>query len=123
MAHRTVFFQYEKCSTCVKARKWLEANDVAFESRPIVERPPSVAELEALWKRSNLPLKKFFNTSGKSYRALDRTALDAMDDPSKLALLAADGMLIKRPILDDGKNVLVGFNEQAYAAWRHGESS
>lgn len=123
MAHRTVFFQYEKCSTCVKARKWLEANDVAFESRPIVERPPSVTELKALWKRSNLPLKKFFNTSGQSYRALDRDALDAMDDAGKLELLAADGKLIKRPILDDGKSVLVGFNEAAYAEWRAGERS
>lgn len=123
MAHRTVFFQYDKCSTCVKARKWLEANGVAFESRPIVERPPSVAELKTLWKRSGLPLKKFFNTSGKSYRELDRAALDAMDDQAKLELLAADGKLIKRPILDDGRSVLVGFNDAAYARWHDGERS
>ncbi len=117
MAQRTVFFQYEKCSTCVKARKWLEAHGGAFQSRPIVERPPTEAELKVLWKRSGLPLKKFFNTSGQSYRALDKTAFEATDDAGRLKLLAADGKLIKRPILDDGTSVLVGFKEADYAGW------
>lgn len=120
---RPVFFQYEKCSTCVKARKWLESQGRPFDTRPIVERPPSVAELKSLWTRSGLPLKRFFNTSGQSYRALDRSQLETMSDDEKLALLAADGKLIKRPILDAGSTVLVGFDEKAYAAWNTDEES
>jgi arsenate reductase len=116
---KVTFFQYEKCTTCVKATKWLSANGVKVDSRPIVERPPSEAELQDLWKRSGLPLKKFFNTSGQSYRALtNRDQLDALPDETKIAMLAKDGKLIKRPILDDGKTVLVGFDEDKYAAWQ-----
>lgn len=123
MAVRPVFFQYEKCSTCVKARKWLESQDIAFDNRAIVTAPPSVAELRSLWKRSGLPLKKFFNTSGQSYRALDRSALDQMTDDDKLALLAADGKLIKRPILDAGDTVLVGFSDALWSDWQSQRSS
>lgn len=112
------FFQYEQCQGCVKARRWLEAHGVAVTSRPIVTQPPSLEELRDLWTRSGLPLKRFFNTSGVSYRALpDRAGLEARPDEEKLRLLAADGKLIKRPILDDGKTVLVGFDDAAYAAW------
>jgi arsenate reductase len=119
MAARITVFHYEKCQTCVKARKWLGDQKVTVELRPIVEQPPSVAELKDLWQRSGLPLKKFFNTSGQSYRALpDRDKLDTMADEAKLKLLAKDGKLIKRPILDDGEKVLVGFDAADYAAWR-----
>jgi arsenate reductase (glutaredoxin) len=102
----------------VKARKWLAAQGVEVESRPIKEQPPTLAELRDFWKRSSLPIKRFFNTSGGSYRALDRSKLEAMSDEEKLKLLSGDGMLVKRPILDDGKTVLVGFDEDAYAAWK-----
>ena len=115
----TTVFHYEKCSTCVKARRWLTDHKVAVELRPIVDEPPSLEALRDLWKRSGLPLKKFFNTSGQSYRALpDRDGLEALSDDAKLKLLAKDGKLIKRPILDDGRTVLVGFDPEAYAAWR-----
>ena len=113
----TTVFHYEKCSTCVKARRWLTDHKIVVNLRPIVEQPPSLTALRDLWKRSGLPLKKFFNTSGLSYRALDREKLESMSDEEKLGLLAADGKLIKRPILDDGRNVLVGFDADAYAAW------
>jgi arsenate reductase len=116
----TTFFQYATCSTCRKAKSWLAGQGVAFEDRPIVERPPTVDELRSLWARSGLPLKRFFNTSGQSYRALDREALDRTDDEAKLKLLAADGKLIKRPILDAGEAVLVGFDADAWAAWKAG---
>lgn len=112
-------FHYKNCDTCRKAIKWMEGEKLALTLRPIVEEPPTVTELKDLWKRSGLPLKKFFNTSGQSYRALpEREQLDEMSDDAKLKLLAADGKLIKRPIVDDGKTVLVGFDPKAYAAWK-----
>ena len=118
---KPTFFQYATCTTCIKARKWLEQHEVSADLRPIVEKPPSVTELKDLWQRSGLPLKRFFNTSGGSYRALpNRDELESLADDVKLKMLAADGKLIKRPILDDGKTVLVGFDEAAYATWSHG---
>ncbi len=112
-------FHYKNCETCRKALKWLDGQKVAVNLRPIVEEPPSASELKDLWTRSGLPLKKFFNTSGQSYRALpERERLDEMSDDAKLKLLAKDGKLIKRPIVDDGKHVLVGFEPGAYAAWK-----
>ncbi len=114
------FFQYATCSTCRKAKSWLVSEGVPFEDRPLVEKPPTVEELRGLWRRSGLPLKRFFNTSGQSYRALDRAALEAMDDEGRLRLLAADGKLVKRPLLDDGRSVLVGFDADAWAAWKAG---
>jgi arsenate reductase len=103
----------------VKARRWLGDHEVEVQLRPIVEKPPTITELRDLWKRSGLPLKKFFNTSGQSYRALpEREELESLSDDAKLGLLAKDGKLIKRPILDDGKSVLVGFDPDAYGAWR-----
>lgn len=116
----TTFFHYAKCSTCRNAAKWLKSSSIDVIDRPIVEAPPSVSELRSMWQRSGLPLAKFFNTSGQSYRALDREKLAAMSDDQKLALLAADGKLIKRPLLDDGQRVLVGFSEAAWSAWARG---
>jgi arsenate reductase len=111
------FFEYNKCSTCRSAAKWLAARGVDVVARPIVDEPPTVAELRSMWTRSGLPLAKFFNTSGQSYRALDRDRLARASDDERLAMLAADGKLVKRPLLDDGARVLVGFSEEAYAAW------
>lgn len=111
-------FHYEKCGTCRKARNFLESRGISATLRPMVDQPPTVDELRDLWKRSGAPLKRFFNTSGQSYRALpERDRLDSMSDDEKLQLLAADGKLIRRPILDDGTNALVGFDEAAWVAW------
>ena len=105
-------YQYPKCSTCRKASKWLASKSLDFNSVNIVEGPPSVEELRGLWERSGLPLKKFFNTSGQSYRNGGfKEKLKAMTEEASLEALAADGKLIKRPILDAGKVVLVGFKE------------
>lgn len=109
-------YQYENCDTCRKARKFLAGAGVAVTLRPIVTQPPTVAELTDLWKRSGLPLQRFFNTSGQSYRALSEKDRDpALPDAKKLALLAADGKLLKRPLLDDGRRVVVGFDAAKYA--------
>lgn len=123
MGSKATFFAYEKCSTCRNARKALEAMKVPFEQRPIVDEPPTVEELRDLWKRSGLPLQKFFNTSGESYRALRKTTDPAaLGDEEKLRLLAKDGKLVKRPILDDGKRVFVGFDPATYESAFGGRS-
>lgn len=120
MAKTPTLFQHDGCDTCRRARRWLDAHGVAVRLRPIVAEPPTVAELRDLWQRSSLPLKRFFNTSGQSYRALDREQLETLGDDAKLALLAADGKLVRRPILDDGRQVLVGFDADAYDAFAKG---
>lgn len=107
-----LFLQYAKCSTCIKAKKWLEANDIAFENRPIVEERPTVEELKQWVAKSGLPLKKFFNTSGLVYKALHlKDKLPMMSEEEQYATLATDGKLVKRPIVVQGDLVLVGFNE------------
>jgi len=106
---------YDGCGTCKKAIAWLRSHDVAYEVRPIVTSPPSRAELEGLWKRSGLPIKRFFNTSGQSYRNGGfGEKLPTMSDAQALDALAADGKLIKRPLVDAGSTVLVGFDS---ATW------
>ena len=111
-----VFICYSKCATCQKAKKWLEANGVAFEERPIKEQKPTQDELRAWHKQSGLPLRKFFNTSGQLYRQMElKKKLPAMTDEDMLALLASDGMLVKRPLLVTADTVLVGFQEEAWA--------
>ena len=109
------FICYERCTTCQKARKWLDEQGVAYTLRAIKEENPSAAEL-ALWqKESGLPLKKFFNTSGLQYKALGlKDRLPAMSEEEQLALLASDGMLVKRPILVGDDFVLVGFKEDQW---------
>lgn len=116
-----VLYEYSRCGTCRSAAKWLAARGVEVRPRPIVDEPPTVAELRSMWERSGLPLAKFFNTSGQSYRALDKDVLARATDDDKLRMLAADGKLVKRPLLDDGARVLVGFSEAAYAAWAAGK--
>ncbi len=112
-----LFVEYPKCTTCQKAGKWLEAKGAAFERRHIKENNPTADELRLWHARSGLPLKKFFNTSGLLYKELGlKDKLPAMSEEDQLALLASDGMLVKRPILVGEDFVLVGFREAAWEA-------
>ena len=104
------FYHYARCSTCVKARRFLEENSISFESIPIVDSPPSKTTLADIHRRSNLPMKALFNTSGQSYRRGDfKNKLPKMSDDEKLTALANDGKLIKRPLLVSTQGVLIGF--------------
>lgn len=112
-----LFVCYPKCTTCQKARAWLDARGIAYQFRDIKEDRPTAQELAAWHARSGLPLKRFFNTSGMGYRALGLTdRLPGMSEADQLALLATDGMLVKRPILVGEDLVLVGFREKEWAA-------
>jgi arsenate reductase len=116
MASRTKVYQYPKCSTCRKALQWLDRRGVAYDKTDLVASPPSATALRDLHRRSGLPVSKFFNTSGESYRQGKwKDRLPDLSDAEALAALARDGKLIKRPIVDTGKEVLVGFDEAAYA--------
>ena len=111
-----LFVCYPNCSTCKKAQKWLDAAGLPYTVRNIKTEPPTAEELTAWQAKSGLPLKKFFNTSGQGYRALGlKDRLPQMSDEEQLALLASDGMLVKRPILVVGEKVLVGFKEIEWA--------
>ncbi len=112
-----LFLEYPKCSTCKKAKNWLDAHGVQYTDRHIVEENPTAAELAEWVKRSGLPLKRFFNTSGMKYRELELAAkLPNMTEAEQLDLLATDGMLVKRPMLVGEDFVLVGFKEADWAA-------
>ena len=105
-----LFLHYPKCTTCQKAKAWLDAKGVSYEARDIKLENPSAEELRTWWKKSGSPLKKFFNTSGLQYRALElKDKLPSMDEEQQLALLGTDGMLVKRPILAGEDFVLTGF--------------
>ena len=107
-----LFMEYPPCGTCKKARKWLEENGVDFTARHIKEEQPTLSELKEWHSKSGLPMKKFFNTSGKLYRELElKDKLPTMSDEAMLDLLATDGMLVKRPIAVLENKVLVGFKE------------
>lgn len=107
---------YRKCSTCLKALKWLEENHVSFEERAIVEENPSEAELMGWYQKSGLPLKKFFNTSGLLYKSMNlKDKLPTMSEEEQIRLLATDGKLVKRPLVVGEDFVLTGFKE---AEWR-----
>ncbi|WP_182201545.1 arsenate reductase family protein [Paraliobacillus salinarum] len=109
------YYAYPKCGACQKAKKWLDENNIAYEQIHIVENPPTKEELKHLIQLSGLPIKKFFNTSGQKYRELGlKDKLPQATDDEKLTWLASDGMLIKRPIATDGKQVTVGFKEDVY---------
>lgn len=111
------FLCYPRCSTCQKAKKWLDERGAAYELRDIKEQNPTAEELRAWHEKSGLPLKRFFNTSGLQYKALGlKEKLPAMSEEEQLALLATDGMLVKRPILVTADRVLVGFREAEYQA-------
>lgn len=107
---------YKKCSTCQKALKWLDANGIEYEERTIKEEHPSEKELKQWYEKSGLPLKKFFNTSGNIYKEMSlKDKLPGMDEEQQLALLATDGMLVKRPLVVAEDYVLTGFKE---AEWK-----
>ena len=111
-----LFVEYPKCSTCQRAKKWLVEHNVEFEDRHIVEKNPTIEELKDWHKRSGLPLKRFFNTSGMKYKELSlKDKLPQMTEDQQYELLAADGMLVKRPILVGEDFVIPGFKE---AAWK-----
>ena len=112
-----LFVQYPKCSTCKKAKKWLDERGIAYDERHIKDNNPSADELKAWHTQSGLPLKRFFNTSGLQYKALNlKEKLPDMSEAEQFALLASDGMLVKRPLLIGDDFVLVGFQEDAWQA-------
>lgn len=109
------FICYPKCTTCQKAKKWLDANGVSYDLRDIKEQNPSYDEMKKWYGMSGLPLKKFFNTSGLLYKSMElKKKLPEMSEEEQLRLLATDGMLVKRPILINGSKVVVGFKESDY---------
>ena len=110
------FICYPKCTTCQKAKKWLDDNKIEYEFRDIKLDNPTLDELTAWYKQSDLPLRKFFNTSGLLYKSLDlKNKLPTMTDDEMLKLLATDGMLVKRPLLIGDDFVLVGFKEAEWS--------
>ena len=107
-----LFLCYPKCTTCQKAKAWLDERGIDYTLRDIKTENPSAEELRAWWQASGLPLKKFFNTSGLQYKALDlKNKLPEMTEEEQITLLSTDGMLVKRPILVGGEFVLTGFRQ------------
>lgn len=112
MAEKYVFICYPKCTTCQKAQKWLNESGIDYEVRNIKEQNPTATELELWWRKSNMPLRKFFNTSGLIYKSLAlKDKLPNMSETEQLSLLATNGMLVKRPLLITDDKVLIGFKE------------
>ena len=110
-----VLIWYPKCSTCQKAKKWLDAQGISCETRHIQEQPPTAEELKDWHSRSGLPLKRFFNTSGLVYKNLGlKDKLPEMSEEEQYALLATDGMLVKRPLLITDRGVFPGFREKEW---------
>ena len=110
------FICYPKCSTCAKARKWLEQNGIEYKERKMKEEPPAAEELRIVLERSGLSAKKLFNTSGMRYRELGlKDRLKTMTEDEMLALLSTDGMLVKRPKAVSDNTALVGFKEPEWA--------
>ena len=110
-----LFVCYPKCSTCMKAKKWLEEKGLEYELRDIKTDNPTAEELKEWHQKSGLPLKRFFNTSGNLYKEMKlKDRLPDMGEEEQFALLASDGMLVKRPILVDGEKILVGFREKEW---------
>lgn len=115
-----LFVCYPKCTTCQKAKKWLDEHEISYEMRDIKEQNPTAGELREWHKKSGLELKKFFNTSGLLYKSMNlKEKLTDMTDDEKYELLASDGMLVKRPILVAGEKVVVGFKEVQYEDVTH----
>ena len=110
-----LFVEYPKCTTCRKAKKWLDEHGMEYETKHIVEDNPTASELKQWWEDSGLPLKRFFNTSGMKYRELKlKDKLPDMSEDEQLDLLATDGMLVKRPIVVDEGCILVGFKQKEW---------
>ena len=111
-----LFLEYPPCSTCKKAKKWLDDHAISYTARHIKEQNPSYEELKAWYKKSGLPLKKFFNTSGLLYKSLGlKDKLPTMSEEEQLQLLATDGMLVKRPLIVRDDFVLTGFKEDQWS--------
>lgn len=111
-----LFVEYPKCTTCQKAKKWLDENGFEYTDRNIKEQNPTYNELKSWYAQSGLPLKKFFNTSGLLYKSMGlKDKLPAMSEEEQLKLLATDGMLVKRPIIVTDTVVLTGFREKEWA--------
>lgn len=109
------FICYPKCTTCQRAKKWLDDNNIEYELRDIKLNNPTVDELTEWYNKSGLPLKKFFNTSGLIYKSLDlKNKLSSMTEDEMLSLLATDGMLVKRPLLIGDDFVIIGFKESEW---------
>lgn len=112
---QNIFIEYPKCSTCKKAKEWLKENHVDFIERNIVTETPTVEELTEWIEKSKQEIKKWFNTSGIKYKALNlKEKLANMTDKEKIELLVSDGMLIKRPLVISDKNILIGFKEEIW---------
>lgn len=112
-----LFIEYPKCSTCQKAKRWLDENGVAYTDRHILEKNPTYEELKEWHARSRLPLRRFFNTSGLKYKSLAlKDKLPTMTEDEQLHLLATDGMLVKRPLVVRDDFVLVGFKPDEWAS-------
>lgn len=112
---KNIFIEYPKCSTCKKAKKWLEENNIEFEDRNIIEETPTIKELTKWIKESGLDIEKWFNTSGLKYKELDlKNKLINMSEKEKITLLASDGMLIKRPLFLSEKGILIGFQQDEW---------
>lgn len=111
-----LFLEYPKCSTCKKAKKWLDEHQIAYDDRHIVEENPTFEELKDWHGRSGMPLKKFFNTSGMLYKEMKlKDKLPTMSEEEQLQLLATNGMLVKRPLIVDGNTVITGFKEAEWS--------
>ena len=111
-----LFLEYPKCSTCQKAKKWLDEHEITYTDRHIVEQNPSYEELKEWHEKSGLPLKKFFNTSGLLYKEMKlKDRLPEMSGDEQLKLLATNGMLVKRPLIVDGSTVITGFKEKEWS--------
>jgi arsenate reductase len=112
-----LFLQYPPCTTCQKAKKWLDGHGLSYTDRHIKDENPTYEELKLWYSRSGLPLKKFFNTSGLRYKALNlKEKLPTMTEEAQLQLLASDGMLVKRPIIVTETMILTGFREKEWEA-------
>lgn len=110
-----LFIEYPKCSTCQKAKKWLDENGFQYQDRHIKEQKPTLEELKEWYEKSGLPLKRFFNTSGLLYKSMNlKDKLPSMSEEEQLALLASDGMLVKRPIIVCDNLILTGFREKEW---------
>ena len=110
-----LFIEYPKCSTCQKAKKWLDENGFQYQDRHIKEQNPTLEELKEWYEKSGLPLKRFFNTSGLLYKSMNlKEKLPLMSEEEQLALLASDGMLVKRPIIVCDNLILTGFREKEW---------
>ena len=118
---KVLFIEYPKCSTCQKAKKWLEQNNIEFKDRHIVENNPTKEELKKWIKQSGYDIKKFFNTSGMKYKELNlKEKLPNMTDDEKIQILSTDGMLVKRPLIITNDLVLVGFREKEWEQLKSG---